>query len=197
MFARCLLSLVLAISATGCGRVRTYLLQTAAAAGATSPKDASAGTDGGADAASYHAPIANNVPIDALDAAVADSGLDAGSPPARCAGTQALGLCWYLGAPSTSCNAACATHGGFDTRAIGHVGTRSQGGRQRDCAEILTALSQPGAVVTATRSDELGFGCHVWPDGTRFWLDDPSPLFKPSIAAPSDTPVRIACGCMR
>jgi hypothetical protein len=59
---------------------------------------------------------------------------------------------------------------------------------------ILTALGQPGSVVTATRSDSYGLGCHVWSDGTRYWLDDPSPLFSPTAARP---PAEIACGCIR
>jgi hypothetical protein len=114
-----------------------------------------------------------------------------------CAGTRAFGLCWYLGAPGVSCSQACAARGGFDTRAIHYVGTTSQGGSQAACTQILTALGQPGPVIAAIRTDGSGLGCHVWSDGTRFWLDDPGPLFKPTATAPGNLPVEIACGCIR
>jgi hypothetical protein len=140
---------------------------------------------------------AGRLPIDAGPAADSGTSADASPPPPSCAGNATLGICWYLGAGSSSCNDACKSHGGFDSRAIGEVGTTKQGGSLAACSQIMKALGQAGSVGTATRSDQSGFGCHLWPGGTLYWLDDPSPLFSPSVASSSNTPVRIACGCLR
>jgi len=86
-------------------------------------------------------------------------------------------------------------HGGFDDRAFAYIGTPGQGGSLSDCSEILSALGHPGRVMQATRPNGEGLGCHVWPDGTNYWLSDPN--FDPTDASPSGTPVQIACGCLR
>jgi hypothetical protein len=207
MLRRYLLSIVLAACTAGCGRVGVGLVPLDSAPSA----DAGLAADGGSDAgtpsdASLPAPrpIDAGVSADAGQPAsdaghAADSGTsaDASPPPPSCAGNATLGICWYLGAGSSSCNDACKSHGGFDSRAIGEVGTTKQGGSLAACSQIMKALGQAGSVGTATRSDQSGFGCHLWPGGTLYWLDDPSPLFSPSVASSSNTPVRIACGCVR
>jgi hypothetical protein len=136
-----------------------------------------AGMDGGADAA--------------VDAGI-DAGTDAGPPP-PCAGQRLYGLCWYLAQGNTSCNDACSSHGGFDSRSAGYVGTLSQGGSLSACTELLTALGRPGSVIAAKRDDDNGFGCHVWTDGSRYWLQN-EPAFRPTVEGPN---IRSVCGCMR
>jgi hypothetical protein len=104
-------------------------------------------------------------------------------------------MCWYLAAGDKSCNEACATTGGFDTRAFTYIGTPSQGGSLSECKQILTALGHAGTVVEATQTSGLGIGCHVWTDGRLYWLSDPA--FDP--AAKANTPdhnSHIACACM-
>jgi hypothetical protein len=129
----------------------------------------------------------------AMDASQ-DAGVDASMP--ACGGERVFGLCWYLAQANTSCNQECSNKGGFDTRAVPYVGTADQGGSIEECAEILTALGKPKAVVAAKRSDGNGLGCHVWSNGTdTYWLVDPP--FSPSAAVPSGTAVRIACACTR
>jgi hypothetical protein len=194
MLRRYLLSIVLAACAAGCGRVGVGLVPLDSAPSA----DAGLAADGGSDAgAPSDASLPAPRPIDAGPAADSGTSADASPPPPSCAGNATLGICWYLGAGSSSCNDACKSHGGFDSRAIGEVGTTKQGGSLAACSQIMKALGQAGSVGTATRSDQSGFGCHVWSGGALYWLDDPSPLFSPSIASPSSTPVRIACRCIR
>jgi hypothetical protein len=158
------------------------------------PVDAGLGFDAGAGApadASTSAPdAATTTQVDAAMAPPSDA-----ATQLPCGGSRALGLCWYFSDPETSCNDSCSSRGGFDSRAAQYVDTTSQGGSAGACRQILTALGEPGSVVTATRDDGLGLGCHVWTDGTRFWLDDPSPLFTPSPVAPPQ--VSIACACAR
>jgi hypothetical protein len=154
--------------------------------------DAASGTDAGLDAAP-NVDAAVDAGTDAAVDAGTDAAVDAGAP-APCSGRSVLDVCWYLGAAGASCDDTCTSHGGFDPRAAQHVGTTSQGGSNGDCRQILTALGKSGSVTTATRSDNNGFGCHIWNDGSRYWLDDPSPHFRASVSAPV---VRIACGCAR
>jgi len=156
-------------------------------AGMAVPQDAGmdasidAAVDAGVDAA-----------VDAgVDAAV-DAGTDAGPPP-PCAGQRLYGLCWYLAQGNTSCNDACSSHGGFDSRSTGYVGTLSQGGSLSECTALMTALGRPGSVIASRRDDDNGFGCHVWNDGTRYWLQD-EPDFRPTVEVPD---IRSVCGCMR
>jgi len=155
------------------------------------PRDAGmdAGTDGGMDASI-------DAGVDAGADAAVDAGIDAGTdagPPPPCAGQRLYGLCWYLAQGNTSCNDACSNHGGFDARSIGYVGTLSQGGSLSECTELMTALGRPGSVIASRRDDDNGFGCHVWSDGSRYWLRD-EPAFRPTVEGPD---VRSVCGCMR
>jgi hypothetical protein len=114
---------------------------------------------------------------------------------APCSGARALGLCWYLGSQRGSCNSACSAHGGVDVRAASLVGTTSQGGSLNSCAHILPALGVATNPLRAFRTDSYGLGCHVWSTGETYWLDDPSPLYSPSVVAPRNA--RMACGCAR
>lgn len=165
------------------------------------------GRDSGMDASSRDATIDATHGLDAamdasraldasgaLDAAMKlDSGTDARTPP-MCEGQLVFGLCWYLARADTSCNDACAIHSGFDTRALGYIGIPSQGGSQAECQQILTMLGRSGTVGVATRPDD-GLGCHVWSNGTLYWLQ--SPAFDPNAASPSGTGARIACACLQ
>jgi len=117
--------------------------------------------------------------------------------PAECGGAVAAGSCWYVGAPSQSCDDVCATRGGFDPSSIGVVGTPDQGGSIEGCDAVVQALGGPAGVVNeGTREDQLGFGCHVFIDAegaaSAWWLT--SPEFSPSVADPS---VQLLCGCAR
>ena len=122
-----------------------------------------------------------------------DAGNDAGQAPA-CEGELLYALCWYLAPTETSCNDACASHGGFDARGTSYVGTQSQGGSLAECSQLMSALGRTGSVEEGTRSDDYGMGCHVWTDGTNWWLNDPGPLFRPTVSAPG---ARIVCACVR
>jgi hypothetical protein len=136
------------------------------------------------------AALADGSLADAATLPPVDAGTDAAAPP--CAGSVVLGLCWYLGAGNTSCNDVCATHGGFDTNANGYVGSSSQGGSLANCQQVLSALGIGATVKAGMRSDGNGIGCHLWNDGSAWWLD--SPAATPDIAIPE---ARIACGCKR
>lgn len=213
------LSLALLVYGAACGRVGVGLLPLDAAS--TPPHlerdageaglgfDAFVPSDGGL--------LENDVLVDAgaprdagLDAgrdagqdAGADGGTDAGldatvdaALPPDCAGEIVFGVCWYLAQANTSCNDSCAAHGGYDSRTASYVGTSQQGGSIEECTAIMTALGRTDTVGPARRSDDYGFGCHVWVDGNdNYWLVDPP--FRPSVAAPSGTAVRLVCGCMR
>ena len=126
-----------------------------------------------------------------------DAGASSGDAGALtpCGGARALGLCWYLGSPWGSCNSACTSHGGVDVRAASLVGTTSQGGSLDSCAQILPALGVAKAPLRAFRTDSYGLGCHAWSTGDTYWLDDPSPLYSPSVVTPLNA--RMACGCAR
>ncbi|HKU38618.1 MAG TPA: hypothetical protein VJR89_10740 [Polyangiales bacterium] len=136
--------------------------------------------------------------LDASLDASQDAGLDAGSDAATapaCNGERVFGLCWYLAKANLSCSQECSSRGGFDARALEYIGTPTQGGSVEECSEILAALGKAATVVAAMRSDRYGFGCHVWSETDSYWLV--APAFSASTAAPSGTPVRIACACMR
>ncbi len=166
-------------------------------AGLDASQDAgtSAGQDAGADASQDASMDASqDASMDASQDASMDAGVDASMP--ACGGERVFGVCWYLAKASTSCNQECSNKGGFDTRSLQYVGTPNQGGSVEECTDILTALGKPAEVVAAMRSDSYGLGCHVWTNqNDNYWLVNPP--FSPNTAAPSSTPVRIACGCMR
>jgi hypothetical protein len=134
---------------------------------------------------------------DAAAGSLSDAGASSGDAGALapCSGARALGLCWYLGSPLRSCDTACGAHGGADVRAASLVGTTSQGGSLDSCAHILPALGVATAPLRAFRTDSYGIGCHVWSSGETYWLDDPSPLYSASVAAPLNA--RAACACAR
>jgi hypothetical protein len=118
--------------------------------------------------------------------------VDAGSP-ARCGGAEQFELCWYLAAADTSCNSECMDKGGFDSRALGYIGTPGQGGSLSECTQVLDALGRPGMVAEATQ--QIGLGCHVWNNGDLWWLQ--SPAFSVNAATPEGTGARIVCACQR
>jgi hypothetical protein len=130
------------------------------------------------------------------DAAVADaaqpSRADASSTP--CAGESVSGLCWYLSSNGRSCNDTCSSHGGYDPRGASFVGTDSQGGSLEECAQILRSLGRSSRVIEGMRSDDNGFGCHLWSDGSSWWLR--SPQFRPDVQA-EGSGIGIACACSR
>ncbi|MDB4989704.1 MAG: hypothetical protein JWN04_4882 [Myxococcaceae bacterium] len=137
------------------------------------------------------------IPDDAGSSTDAGAAADAGAPDAgvtNCAGAPAVGLCWYLGAFGASCDETCTSHGGFDSRAIVHVGTTKQGGSLSDCSQILSALGFTSAAYHAYRTDDYALACHMWRSGVTYWLDDPSAFFRSSSSGPL---ARLACGCKR
>jgi hypothetical protein len=120
---------------------------------------------------------------------------DLPAPEPECGGVTVEGGCWYLGAVGQSCDAVCATRGGFAPASLGIVGTPGQGGSIEGCDAVLSAFgAPPGVINEGFREDGLGFGCHAFiaADGTAtaWWLT--SPDAAPEIADPN---VRIACGC--
>lgn len=110
-----------------------------------------------------------------------------------CAGARVLGLCWYLGAGGENCNEACASHDGFDERSLSLVGLSGQGGSFQACTEVMAGLGQQPPIY-GYRTDPYSIGCHVFPDGSSWWLNDASHPFGPEDRYAS---VRIACACMR
>lgn len=133
-----------------------------------------------------------------IDSGRSYQGTDSGTPdpidagnPSSCGGTRQLGLCWYLADADTSCSSECAYKGGFDNRALGYIGTPSQGGSLSECAQVLAALGRQGSVAEATQ--QIGLGCHVWNNGDLWWLQ--SPAFSASTATPKGTGAQIACAC--
>jgi hypothetical protein len=114
---------------------------------------------------------------------------------ADCSGAAALGLCWYLGSAGQSCGDVCAAHGSFDDRANGIVGTSSQGGTLQSCGDVMRALGYAAPTEAYVRFD-AGLGCHIWSDGSTYWLDDPSPPFN-ATASRIPGAARLACACLR
>lgn len=164
---------------------------------ASAPAAGDAAVDASADAALRDAGDASR--SEAGVQSDAASGPDAQTPPvdassSSCAGESVFGLCWYLERDGRSCNDTCSAHGGYDPRAESYVGTDSQGGSIEECAQILSALGRSSRVNEGTRSDDLGLGCHVWTDGTPWWLREPR--FHPDVAAPGST-IGIVCACAR
>jgi len=153
-----------------------------ASAGDASPGDAGVTTDAGTTA-------------DAGTGRDAGAGTDAGAP--ACAGARLFGLCWYLSAGGASCSDTCGSHGGYDNRATAYVGSSRQGGSIGECTQILNLLGKTGSVGEGMRPDDMGFGCHVWPNGRAgdsWWLDEPD--FSPNVSG-GNTQIEIACGCQR
>ena len=112
--------------------------------------------------------------------------------PVECGTDGALlwGICWYLGDFTQNCYTVCSAHGGYHPDTPEHVGTPSQGGSVEECGEILEALGYSGTASEGYREDGLGLGCHVWRDGSLWWLD--SPDFEPGDTAENG---QIVCGC--
>lgn len=131
-----------------------------------------------------------------------DAGSDPGGAPPRaspsdagagCAGIERFGICWYLGAAGASCDDTCSLHGGPSEAALARVGTSAQGGSPEECRAILIGLGQRADVVTATRPDDRGVGCHLYG-----FARDPYWLTRPSFETSDQLPLaRIACGCQR
>lgn len=125
-----------------------------------------------------------------LDAAIStDSG---GEKDAQtfCDGTKVFNLCWYLTSTGVSCDQHCQNHGGFDEETASYIGTSAQGGCLENCIEVLEALGYFEDVTSGTRSDSLGFGCHVWMGSGAWWLSRPD--FSPTVFGNS---VKIVCAC--
>jgi hypothetical protein len=142
--------------------------------------------------------------------------LDAGSPPENasdagsdvaevppgaslsdagvaCAGIELFGICWYLGTAGASCDDTCSPHGGPSDAALARVGTRAQGGSPEECRAVLIGLGQPADVVTATRPDDRGVGCHLYGFARDpYWLTGPTFQTSDQLSL-----ARIACGCQR
>jgi len=143
-------------------------------------------------------------PVDA-GAAPADASIEPSTPdePAEpapepaCAGARLGGACWYLGDAELACDDVCASHGGFALETASVVGTTAQGGSIEGCTAVLEALGAlPAPVNPGFREDGLGFGCHIFTNGTAataaWWLSAPD--LSPTA---SGIAVRIACSCVR
>lgn len=107
-----------------------------------------------------------------------------------CSGTGHAGVCWYLGSAGSTCQQVCASHGQPSTSAAAQVGSTKQGGSVARCGTLLRLLGISGTPTSATRTDGLGFGCHIFDDGTLWWLT--SPDFKVTAGRSG---VRLVCGC--
>jgi hypothetical protein len=107
-----------------------------------------------------------------------------------CVGADYGGLCWFLGAPGSSCDQACVTHGRTaSAAAASYVGTGSQGGHLKDCESLLGLLGVTGKPTTGSRSDGLGLGCHIW-GAMAYWLTTPA-----YSASASSASAQRVCGC--
>ena len=129
----------------------------------------------------------------------AGAGSDRGTVATMCEGLLHAGICWYLGPEGSSCQQVCTSHGEPAPDAASHVGTNAQGGSLAECTAILGLLGVSGAPTSATRSDGLGLGCHVYRSGVLllqtnkpYWLASPS--FSATASQSSST---LACGCTK
>jgi hypothetical protein len=153
------------------------------------PYDAGVMADAGPAPPDAGEDAAHDATVPPSDAAVVP---DVATP--SCGGQLVFGLYWVLSATSQNCDQACAGRGGYDPRANAYVGTAQQGGSLDECTQVLRALGFNGTVGKGKRQDGNGFGCHVWSDGSLWWLEEPN--FNPSIQA-LNWPGRMACACAR
>ena len=152
------------------------------AAGATSMNGGAAGiaaTGGQAGAGAGGAASGGRPGVDA----------GAGGSTESCSGAARGGICWYLGAPGSSCQQVCASHGQPAPEAASHVGTTSQGGSLTECGALLGLLGVNGAPTSGTRSDGIGLGCHVY-SAVPWWLSAPNFSVSASHAS-----AQLVCGC--
>jgi len=119
----------------------------------------------------------------------ADAGL-AGAAGNSCSGASHGGVCWYLGSAGSSCRQVCGAHGQPSTAAAAHVGSTKQGGNAAECGVLLRLVGISGTPSASSRTDGLGFGCHIFDNGTLWWLS--SPDFSVTV---SRAEVRLVCGC--
>ena len=115
-----------------------------------------------------------------------DTGGNAGS----CGGVAYGGICWYLGPSGSTCQQVCASHGKPAPEAATYVGTTGQGGSLADCKTLFGLLGVKGQPESGTRSDGMGFGCHMFQDSSLWWLS--SPNYSASAGSPV---VQVVCGC--
>jgi len=111
--------------------------------------------------------------------------------PRPCAGVADSEICWYLGRAGDSCANACANHGGTSAQAPSHIGTPAQGGSLSECSRLLSLLGIQTQVTSGTRSDGLGFGCHLF-GSEPWWLT--SPAYSDTVKNPV---VQFVCGCLQ
>jgi subtilisin family serine protease len=108
-------------------------------------------------------------------------------------GVSLAGGCWYMGGLDQSCNEVCASRGGSSSLTASYVGAPSQGGSASNCQQVLSALGYPGTVVSVTRSDSLGLGCHRWSTGALYYQT--SPVFNPASKTTGGA-AQLVCACV-
>ena len=118
-----------------------------------------------------------------------------GTSSAPCSGVRYAGICWYLGAPGSSCAQTCTGHGGPSALAVSHVGTVAQGGSLAECASVLSHLGVAGTVQNV--SSTSGVGCSknvgsIGPGPGVYWCTTPDFSATASLDG-----VQPACGCVQ
>lgn len=83
--------------------------------------------------------------------------IGSGGTLANCAGVQAGGFCWYLGAINQSCNSVCSTRGG-PTNYNAYAGSA---GTDANCGAVLGLLGVTGPASSDSTICSAGWGCYT------------------------------------
>ncbi len=59
-------------------------------------------------------------------------------PVSTCSGTEMAGSCWYFGGENVSCDAVCASHGGYDDATRAYAGSSGSSG---NCRSVIATLN--------------------------------------------------------
>jgi len=104
-------------------------------------------------------------------------------------GVEVGGSCWFFGNQGQSCDTVCAGAGPgvvYDDATRAYAGSDGSDG---NCAQVLDALSVPGAGVTSTICNVGGVGCN-YEQGGRFRCVSP-----PTDSASGYVDLQRACAC--
>ncbi len=106
---------------------------------------------------------------------------------ATCGGVSVGGYCWYLSAPSASCDSTCSAHGGYNEATRTFAGDQ---GANANCASVLDALlGSSAAVVDLWMCSNGAIGC------TNLSADRWRCMNAATTSSSSWTNIKRACAC--